>query len=57
MKVVGLTFRHVDMIEQSMSLHNDLSLCYCKGAPLTLIYPAHLEDVPCQSGVNHIFEG
>ena len=23
----------------------------------TLIYPAHFEDVPCQSGVNHIFEG
>ena len=22
---------------------------------LTLIYPAHFEDVPCQSGVNHIF--
>ena len=21
---------------------------------LTLIYPAHFEDVPCQSGVNHI---
>ena len=26
-------------------------------ACLTLIYPAHFEDVPCQSGVNHIFEG
>ena len=25
--------------------------------PLTLIYQAHFEDVPCQSGVNHIFEG
>ena len=25
--------------------------------PLTLIYPAHFEDVPCQSGVNHIYEG
>ena len=24
---------------------------------LTLIYPAHFEDVPFQSGVNHIFEG
>ena len=24
---------------------------------LTLIYLAHFEDVPCQSGVNHIFEG
>ena len=24
--------------------------------PLTLIYPVHFEDVPCQSGVNHIFE-
>ena len=24
---------------------------------LTQIYPAHFEDVPCQSGVNHIFEG
>ena len=24
---------------------------------LTLIYPANFEDVPCQSGVNHIFEG
>ena len=24
---------------------------------LTLIYPAHFEDVPCQSRVNHIFEG
>ena len=24
---------------------------------LTLIYPAHFEDVACQSGVNHIFEG
>ena len=24
---------------------------------LTLIYPAHFEDVPCQSGVNYIFEG
>ena len=21
------------------------------------IYAAHFEDVPCQSGVNHIFEG
>ena len=25
--------------------------------PLTLIYPAHFKDVPCQSGVNHIYEG
>ena len=24
---------------------------------LTLIYPAHFEDVPCQSGVNHVYEG
>ena len=24
---------------------------------LTLIYLAHFEDVPCQSGVNHIYEG
>ena len=24
---------------------------------LTLIYPPHFEDVPCQSGVNHIYEG
>ena len=24
---------------------------------LTLIYLAHFEDVPCQSGVNHHFEG
>ena len=24
---------------------------------LTLIYPVHFEDVPCQSGVNHIYEG
>ena len=24
---------------------------------LTLISPAHFEDVLCQSGVNHIFEG
>ena len=24
---------------------------------LSLIYPAHFEDVPCQSGVNHIYEG
>ena len=24
---------------------------------LTLIYSAHFEDVSCQSGVNHIFEG
>ena len=24
---------------------------------LTLIYPAHFVDVPCQSRVNHIFEG
>ena len=24
---------------------------------LTLIHPAHFEDVPCQSEVNHIFEG
>ena len=24
---------------------------------LTLIYSAHFEDVPCQSGVNDIFEG
>ena len=31
-------------------------LMYCALA-LTLIYPAHVEDVPCQSGVNHIFEG
>ena len=29
--------------------------CYCN--QLTLIYPAHFEDVPCQSGVNHIYEG
>ena len=25
--------------------------------PLTLIYLVHFEDVPCLSGVNHIFEG
>ena len=24
---------------------------------LTLIYPTHFEDVQCQSGVNHIYEG
>ena len=24
---------------------------------VTLIYPAHFEDVQCQSGVNHIYEG
>ena len=30
---------------------------YVKKMLLTLIYPAHFEDVPCQSGVNHIFEG
>ena len=24
---------------------------------LTLIYPPHFEDVQCQSGVNHIYEG
>ena len=24
---------------------------------LTLIYPVHFEDVPCQSGVNHIYGG
>ena len=29
----------------------------CKSKYLTLIYPAHFEDVLCQSGVNHIFEG
>ena len=29
----------------------------CHVAPLTLIYPAHFEDVQCQSGVNHIYEG
>ena len=29
----------------------------CSGHRLTLIYPAHFEDVPCQSVVNHIFEG
>ena len=28
-----------------------------RASTLTLIYPAHFEDVPCQSGVNHIFEG
>ena len=32
------------------------SLCH-PNLPLTLIYPAHFEDVPCQSGVNHIYEG
>ena len=26
-------------------------------ALLTLIYQAHFEDVQCQSGVNHIYEG
>ena len=26
-------------------------------AALTLIYPVHFEDIPCQSGVNHIYEG
>ena len=25
--------------------------------PLTLIYPTLLEDVQCQSGVNHIYYG
>ena len=29
----------------------------CTFLLLTLIYPAHFEDVPCQSGVNHIFQG
>ena len=24
---------------------------------LTLIYQTHFEDVQCQSGVNHIYEG
>ena len=24
---------------------------------LALIYPPHFEDVQCQSGVNHIYEG
>ena len=32
-------------------------MLYLSNAPLTQIYPAHFEDVPCQSGVNHIFEG
>ena len=33
------------------------SLLFILWKTLTLIYPAHFEDVPCQSGVNHIFEG
>ena len=36
------------------------NLCVCDHIlkkSLTLIYPAHFEDVPCQFGVNHIFEG
>ena len=41
---------HLNLIGEScfIQYHN---LC------LTLIYPVHFEDVPCQSGVNHIFEG
>ena len=36
----------------------NFSLLHFKFNPtLTLIYLAHFEDVPCQSGVNHIFEG
>ena len=35
------------------------NVIFTRGKPtsLTLIYPAHFEDVPCQSGVNHIYEG
>ena len=38
------------------------SLCFfyfaiCVVFTLTLIYLPHFEDVPCQSGVNHIYEG
>ena len=32
-------------------------ISHCGDMTLTLIYPAHFEDVPCQSGVNHIYEG
>ena len=32
-------------------------LLYRNKLHLTLIYPAHFEDVPCQSEVNHIFDG
>ena len=34
-----------------------LTYMYSQHNLLTLIYPAHFEDIPCQSGVNHIFEG
>ena len=36
---------------------NIMKIWYFVSNFLTLIYPAHFEDVPCQSGVNHIFEG
>ena len=41
-------------------LKNDLSILkqiVGQTMILTLIYPAHFEDVPRQSGVNYIFEG
>ena len=40
----------------NISKHVDTVIIFSK-LTLTLIYPAHFEDVQCQSGVNHIYEG
>ena len=45
------------ILETTFRGQNEFFLLNHTTLPLTLIYPAHLEDVPCQSGVNHIFEG
>ena len=47
--------RHVDfhLAWSSIGKYNKMFLYFLS----TLIYPAHFEDVPCQSGVNYIYEG
>ena len=52
------TTRHGQATTRPLLLGHEV--CDTKGcytSHLTLIYPAHFEDVPCQSGVNHIYEG
>ena len=48
MNIIQLNASH-----ENLTMTRDFTVC----PVLTLIYPAHFEDVPCQSGVNRIFEG
>ena len=44
-------------IAQSLHYAPDYTQVAVHHASLNPNLPAHFEDVPCQSGVNHIFEG